>query len=105
MFLRLGFYFYFCVFERDRGWARGVGGGAEEERILSRLHAQHRAWLGAQSHDHEIMIWAEIKSQMLNQATQAPQEIGILIHLSYLNYSFPHGSVKEDTYVIYCHIS
>lgn len=28
---------------------------------------EHRAWWGAQSHDHEIMTWAKNKCQMLNQ--------------------------------------
>ena len=41
-------------------------GSAEGKRLLSRLHAQHRPWHGALSHDPKIMT-AEIKSQTLNR--------------------------------------
>ena len=50
----LGDYYYF-FFKRevhDRGWGREEGLG---ERILSRLHTQQRACLGAQSHNLEVM--------------------------------------------------
>ena len=40
--------------------------GRGRERILSRLHAQCRAWCRAQSHEPGIVTWAEIKSQTLN---------------------------------------
>ena len=48
--------------------------GREKERMLSRLHTQHRAWhrapckapRGAPSQDPGIMIWADIKSRTLN---------------------------------------
>ena len=36
-------------------------------RIFSRLHAQHWARHGAQSHDPGIINWAKTKSQRLNQ--------------------------------------
>ena len=36
------------------------------ERILSRLHTQHRAQCGAQSHDPGIMPWANVKSWTLH---------------------------------------
>jgi len=55
------FIFYFIIF------LVGRGRGRRRERILSRLHVQHRAWRGARSHDPEIMTWAKIKSQMLNR--------------------------------------
>ena len=58
--------FYFCIFFYWRevgGWRRAEGG---RERILSRLHAQHRAQHGARSHDAGITVWAEIKSQTLS---------------------------------------
>ena len=44
-------------------------GGTEEEgeTVLSRLRIEHETGCGAQSHDPEIMTWAETKSQMLNQ--------------------------------------
>ena len=44
---------------------RGVEG--DGQRISRRLWAEPRAWLGAQSHNPEIMTWAETKSQTLNQ--------------------------------------
>ena len=49
-------------------WAGERGRGKEKgrERILSRLHSQHRAQCGVQSHDREIMTWAKIESQTLN---------------------------------------
>ena len=39
------------------------GGRAEGdgERILSRPHAQHRAWHRAETHNREIMTWTEIQ--------------------------------------------
>ena len=65
--------------ERERVRARGGGSGwgLGRETILSRFHAQYRARCETQSHDLEIMIWAKIKSQMLNEhlsiwAIQAP---------------------------------
>ena len=58
-------YFYsFCIvlfFRREEEQMEG------RERTLSRLHAQCRAWHRSQSHNPEIMIWAEIKSWKLNQ--------------------------------------
>ena len=60
--------------ERASGWAGGTEGGGE--RILSILHAQNRASLGAQSHDHEIMTWAEIKSWLLDQLSH----LGAYVH-------------------------
>lgn len=48
--------------ERDHGEAQGEG-----ERISSRLPAQHKAQLGAQSHNPETLTRAEIKSQRLNR--------------------------------------
>ena len=41
----------------------GGGGG---KRIWSRLHTDHRAQLGAPSHDSETMTWAKTKSKTLN---------------------------------------
>ena len=50
------------------------GGDTEREgqQMKSRLHAQPRAQCQAPSHNPKSMIWAEIKSQMLNWAIQAP---------------------------------
>ena len=63
----------------------GVGGvEGEIERILSRLHIQHRAQCWAQSQDSEIMTLAEIKSPTLNQ----------LSHLSTPNFSCFLASFK-----------
>ena len=55
------------------GEGKGAGGEEEEEgkRILSRLHAQHKAQQRTWSHDPEIMTWAEIKSCMLNGLSQS----------------------------------
>ena len=41
------------------------GEGERESEVDS--GAEHRAWHRAQSHPHEIMTWAETKSQTLNQ--------------------------------------
>lgn len=49
--------FYLFIFKR------GVGEGQRERnRILSKLHGQHRAQHGAWSHDSDTMTGAEIKS-------------------------------------------
>ena len=45
--------------------SRGERG--QSERISSRLHAGQGARCGTQSHDPEIVTWAKIKSQRLNQ--------------------------------------
>ena len=52
-----------------------VSRGAREERESpGRLPAEHGAWLGAWSHDPEIMAWAETKSRMLKRLShQVPQ--------------------------------
>ena len=52
-----------CMCTRmSRGrWAEG-----DQERILSRLHAPHRDWHTAGSHDPGIMTWVKIKSGTLN---------------------------------------
>ena len=52
------FSFLFSFVERE-GW----GGG---NRILSRLHTQHKAEHEAQAHIREIMTWAKIRSRTLN---------------------------------------
>ena len=49
-----------------------VGGGGAEGDGQGWLHAEHRAWGGAQSQDPEIMTWAEIKSHLTNWTTQVP---------------------------------
>ena len=65
------FFFFLREGERERG-----GGGAEgdeerkREKILSRVHAQLKGQHGALPHNSEIMTWAEIKRQMLNQLSQ-----------------------------------
>ena len=55
--------------ERERGRERVSmsGGGAERESPKQARHCQCRARDGAWSMNCEIMTWAEIKSQMLNQ--------------------------------------
>ena len=64
-------FFSVCLFvhvfekERECKCRRGIKG--ERERILSRLHTQHRAQCSALSHGCEIMTWAKIKSQMFHR--------------------------------------
>ena len=48
--------FYYYFFLREKAWVEERGRG--REIILSRLHAQHGAQLGARSHDSRIMNWA-----------------------------------------------
>ena len=55
----------------------GVG---ERERIPSRLHAQHRAQHGTQSHNSKLMTWAKIKNQMLNWLSHPGALIALLLH-------------------------
>ena len=48
------------------------GGGAEREEERERIPSRHHAisaepYVGLEPMYHEIMIWAEIKSQMLNR--------------------------------------
>lgn len=74
-------FIYFIERERERMRARRVTG---RERISNRLYA----WFAvcAQSHDPEIMIWAEIKSQMLNQLSHPGTPALLLMPLfRYLN--------------------
>ena len=47
-------------------WASKQWRGAEGEKVLSEHHTQRIAWHEAQSHDPEIMTWAETKNQTLN---------------------------------------
>jgi len=65
----------FICLEREREhahmWARGMDRGKGRDTIPSRLHAEHGAWLGAWSHDPEIMIGAKIKGRFTDWATQA----------------------------------
>ena len=61
------FFVYFREAECESREERGRRG---RERILSRLHAQHRAPHAIVSHDSEIMTWAEIKNWMLNWLSQ-----------------------------------
>lgn len=49
--------------ERKKREAEGEG----EKESLSTFPAEHRARHGSQSHDPEVMTWAEIKSQSLNR--------------------------------------
>jgi len=57
-------FIYLFLLERERTCASRVG---KQERIFSRLHAQHGAQSRFQSHDLEIITWTKTKSQMLNQ--------------------------------------
>ena len=61
------FFFFFLRFTLFLERAPKQGREKEGEKILSRLHAQHRAQRGTWSHDPGIMTWAEIKSWTLNQ--------------------------------------
>ena len=57
--------------ERERKIVRAGGGGKGEGERISQAcsNIQHRAQCKAWSQDPEIMIWAEIKSWMLNQVS------------------------------------
>ena len=46
----------------------------EREKISSGLPAECRALFQAQSHNPEIMAWAQIKSHLTDWTTQAPLE-------------------------------
>lgn len=57
--------------ERKSAWSwgwmgRGEGVG-EEERSLSRLGTEHRAWRRALSHDHQIMTRAKSRNRPLSR--------------------------------------
>ena len=54
-------------------------GGAEEERILSRLHAQHRAWPRTWSHNPEIFTWAETRNRTLKWLSH-PSALRVILH-------------------------
>jgi len=58
--------------------------GRSREREISRLRTERRAQCGAQSHNPEIMTWAEIKSQMFNWVTQASLSFFVFIDFIYL---------------------
>ena len=45
-------------------WVRGR---EEGERISSQLHVEREAWHGAPSHNPEVVTWAKVKNQTLNQ--------------------------------------
>ena len=62
-------FFKFIYFEREREHEWRWGGERERrERIPSRLHTvSMEPDVGLELMNHEIMIWAEIKSWMLNQ--------------------------------------
>ena len=54
-------------------WEEGRSRGRGREKILCGLHTPHGAQRGTQSHDPEIMTWAEIKSlHSTNQVIQVP---------------------------------
>ena len=88
-------HFYF----RERASTSEGNGQRERERILNRLHTQHRAQHRARSHNSQIMTWAKIKSQTLNWLSKpgAPT-LGILNRLSW------RGLLKlyEGTYLGQC---
>ena len=80
----------FIILERERqhmsmrsGW-EGRGRARKGERILSRLHAHHRAGHGAGSYHPNIMTWAEIRSQRLNWLNHP----GISYFIFFLNHRY-----------------
>ena len=64
-------FFMFIYFEREREWVRRGREGQTEKgwkRIPSRLHAvSSGSEAGLDPRSHEIMTWAEMKSQTLNR--------------------------------------
>ena len=84
----------FVYFERERGKAWAGEGQRGRERIPSRLHAVSTdPDVGLESTNHEIMTWAEIKSQRLNwlshPGTPMTNVFALSLHLSY----FHHHSI------------
>ena len=81
-----------CTSEQGRGAER------EGERITCRLHmVSMEPNTGFKLANHVIMTWAEIKTQMLNGDTHAPQIIctpkGVNVELL-LKYGQLHGNLK-----------
>ena len=56
---------FIIIFQKNQTFLKSSGG--ERERLLSRLHTQHRARCRVRSHYLRIMTWAETRSWMLNQ--------------------------------------
>ena len=78
-------------FERERAQAGERGRG--RERILSWLHAQHRAGCGARSRNPGITPWAGIKSRTLDRLSRPGAPERIHFHLCYVTKS-PHNPVS-----------
>ena len=72
------------------------GKGRGRERILSKLHAQHRAQSGVPSHGREIMTGAEIKSWMLNQLSH-PGTLGARPSNTIEHKAVGAGSTKSES--------
>ena len=65
-FVLLTYYYFFRVRANEQALA-GLGERRGKEKILSRLHAQHRSKAGLNLTTLKIMTWAKIRSQMLNK--------------------------------------
>ena len=97
-------FIYLFFRQRERGRAQKQGRGRERgrERIPSRLHTGRRDWHRAQSHDCEIMTWAEINSQTpANWVMRAPKYIHIFdLVIPFLRISFKKrtGEVDKDNF-------
>ena len=97
----LSFYFKDYLFwetetEREGGRERermcASGGGAERNRIPSRLHTvSAEPNVGLTLMNHEIMTWTEIKSWTLNWLSQP----GIPLHIHFLPGPFAHHTYHD----------
>ena len=77
-FFKFSFKFIYLFWKRMcTSTSRGEA-DREGENPKQTLCYQHRAWCGAQSPDHEIMTWAEIKSRMLNRLSHPGAPIVII---------------------------
>ena len=63
--------------------------GEGKKIILSRFHIQCGAWLRVQSHNPEIMTWAETKGQMLNWLSHSGAPAQCLTQNSHLWIDLP----------------
>ena len=69
------------IFERKRACVRGGGWQRGKERISSRLPTKCGARHGAWSHSPDIKMWAQTKSQMLNQLSHPESPIFMFLEI------------------------
>lgn len=73
-----------CMWVHKRTWGRAVRSKARDKQTLPWVGA----WLGAASHNLEIVIFAKIKSQMLmTESLRHPQIVPLLFSINIALYS------------------